>query len=90
MIFAGTSIQDPPDYKAWVRTLVCDDHGCRPAEPEQVATYPPFAREPGTEWRSRIERTSNEQYTKPRAEVEAKITQFFLRETSEGKQRRKK
>src|ERR1700688_5169808 len=24
MIFGGTSIQDLPDYKAWVRTLVCD------------------------------------------------------------------
>jgi hypothetical protein len=27
---------------------------------KQVATYPPYTREPGTEWRSRIERTSNE------------------------------
>src|SRR5580704_1039043 len=78
MAVPGAIIQDLPDYKAWVRTLVCDDHGCRPAEPEQVATYPPFTREPGTEWRSRIERTSNERYTRPRTMVEAKITQFLL------------
>ena len=78
MVFPGAIIQDLPDYKAWVRTLICDDHGCRPAEPEQVATYPPFTREPGTEWRSRIERTSNERYTKPRAAVEAKIGRFLL------------
>jgi hypothetical protein len=78
MVFPGAIIQDLPDYKAWVRTLVCDDHGCRPAEPEQVATYPPFTREPGTEWRSRIERTSNERYTKPRATIEAKLTRFLL------------
>jgi hypothetical protein len=78
MVFPGAVIQDLPDYRAWVRTLVCDDHGCRPAEPEQVATYPPFSRQPGTEWRSRVERTSNERYTKPRAVVEAKIVRFLL------------
>jgi hypothetical protein len=78
MIFPGAIIQDLPDYRAWVRTLVCDDHGCRPAEPEQIATYPPLIREPGTEWRSRIEHTSSERYTKPRAGVEAKIGRFLL------------
>jgi hypothetical protein len=78
MVFPGAIIQDLPDYKAWVRTLICDDHGCRPAEPEQIATYPPFTREPGMEWRRRIERTSNERYTKPRAAVETKITRFLL------------
>ena len=78
-MLSGPSIQDLPDYKAWVRTLVCDDNGCRPAAPEQVATYPPSTREPGTEWRSRIERTNNERYTKPRAAVEAKIARFLLR-----------
>ena len=55
MAYPGAVIQDLPDYRAWVRTLVCDDSGCRPAEPEQVATYPPLTREPGTEWCSRIE-----------------------------------
>jgi hypothetical protein len=78
MVFPGAIIQDLPDYKAWVRTLTCDDHGCRPTEPEQVATYPPFTREPGTEWRNRIERTSNERYTRQRAEVEAKLARFLL------------
>jgi hypothetical protein len=78
MMFPGASIQDLPDYRAWVRTLVCDDHGCRPAEPEQVATYPPSSKNLGTEWRSRIERTSNERYTKPRAAVEVKIRRLLL------------
>jgi len=86
MVFPGAIIQDLPDYKAWVRTLVCDDHGCRPAEAEQVVTYPPFMREPGTEWRSRIERTSNERYTKPRADVEEKIGRFLLGGTGEKEQ----
>src|SRR5580704_5234868 len=78
MVFPGAIIQDLPDYQAWVRTLICDDHGCRPAVPEQVATYPPLTREPGTEWRARIERTSNERYTKPRAAVDAQLTRFLL------------
>jgi len=78
MVFPGAVIQDLPDYRAWVRTLVFDDHGCRPAEPEQIATYPPLTREPGTEWRSRIERASNERYTMPRRTVEAKIDRFLL------------
>jgi hypothetical protein len=78
MAFPGATIQDLPDYKAWVRTLVCDDHGCWPAAPERVATYPPFTKEPGTEWRSRIVRTSNERYTKPRGAVEATLTRFLL------------
>ncbi len=78
MAFPGAVIQDLPDYRAYVRTLVCDDNGCRPMEPEQVATYPPFRKDRNAEWRSRIVRTSNERYTKQRAEVEAKIARFLL------------
>ena len=85
MVFPGAIIQDLPDYRAWVRTLICDEHGCRPAEAEQVATYPPFTKEPDTEWRCRIERTSNERYTKPRATIEAKLTRFLLGEVREAK-----
>ena len=78
MAFPGAIIQDLPDYRAWVRTLICDDQGCRPAEAEQIATYPPSTRGPNTEWRSKIERTSNERYTKPRSRVEAEIARFLL------------
>ncbi len=76
--YSGAVIQDLPDYRAWVRTLVCDDHGCRPAEPEQIATYPPLTSEPGVEWRGRIVRTSNERYTKPRHAVDGRIERFLL------------
>ena len=78
MAYPGVVIQDLPDYRAWVRTLVCDNNGCRPAEPLQVATYPPFTKQPDREWRSRIERTSNERYTNPRVVVESKIARFLL------------
>jgi hypothetical protein len=78
MAYPGAVIQELPDYRAWVRTLVCDNEGCRPAEPEQIATYPPLSRKPGTEWRSRIECTSNERYTKSRAAVEGNVERFLL------------
>ena len=83
-MFPGAVIQDLPDYKAYVRTLTCDETGCRPAEPEQVATYPPLTKDRDAEWRSRIERTSNERYTRPRAEVDARIARFLLRATKLG------
>ena len=81
MVFPGAVIQDLADYKAYVRTLQCDDTGCRPVEPEKIATYPPYARTHDSEWRSHIERTSNERYTKSRREVEAAITRFLLRDS---------
>ena len=79
--FPGAVIQDLADYRAYVRTLKCDDNGCRPAEPEKVATYPPFRKTQNAEWRSRIERSSNERYTKPRSEVEVMIGRFLGRPT---------
>jgi hypothetical protein len=88
MAFPGAIIQDLPDYRAWVRTLICDDDGCRPAEAEPMATYPPFTGAPGMEWRSRIERASNERYTKPRAEIEARLARFLLRENKGGEMRK--
>jgi hypothetical protein len=80
MAFAGAAIQDLPDYRAYVRTLHCDDRGCWPAEPERIATYPPFLKNSNAEWRRKIERTSNERYTNPRALVEAQIARFLLRQ----------
>jgi hypothetical protein len=82
MVFPGAVIQDLADYKAFVRTLTCDDRGCWPAAPERIATYPPYKKTQNAEWRSRIERTSNERYTKPRAAIEAAIAKFLL--TSAG------
>jgi len=79
MVFPGAVIQDLADYKAYVRTLKCDDTGCWPMEPVRVATYPPFGKTQNAEWRSRVERTSNERYTRPRSVVEAEIARFLLR-----------
>jgi hypothetical protein len=79
MAFPGAVIQDLPDYRAYVRTLTCDDTGCWPAEPQMIATYPPFTQR-HIEWRSKIERASNERYTRQRNAAEATIARFLLRE----------
>ncbi|HEY4360365.1 MAG TPA: DUF87 domain-containing protein [Bryobacteraceae bacterium] len=81
MVFPGLVIQDLPDYQAYIRTLTCDANGCRPTEAERVSTYPPLSRGKDAEWRSRIERASNERYTKPRVAVEEQITRFLLGKT---------
>jgi hypothetical protein len=77
MAFPGAVIQDLPDYRAYVRTLTCDHNGCWPAEPQMIATYPPFTQH-NIEWRSKIERTSNERYTRQRNAAEATIARFLL------------
>jgi len=77
MAFPGAIIQDLPDYRAYVRTLACDDTGCWPTEPQMIATYPPFTQR-HIEWRGKVERTSNDRYTKPRIRVESEIAHFLL------------
>ena len=76
--YGGAVIQDLPDYRAYVRTLTCDHNGCWPTEPQMIATYPPFTQH-HIEWRSKIERTSNQRYTTQRALAEATIAHFLLR-----------
>jgi hypothetical protein len=78
MIFPGAVIQDLPDYKAYVRTLMCDKTGCWPADVERVATYPPLRKSRDAEWRNKIERTSNERYTNPRTAVDVRIARFLI------------
>ena len=85
MVFPGAVIQDLPDYRAYVRTLTCDANGCRPTEPERIATYPPFLKNSGAEWRIKVERTSSERYTRPRAEIEVQIARFLRRQHEEEK-----
>jgi len=84
MHFPGAVIQDLPDRTAYVRSLTCDDKGCRPSEVECVAVYPP-CKTPNAEWRSKTVRTSNERYTRPRAEVDQAIRRFLLSEAGTEK-----
>jgi hypothetical protein len=74
------ALQDLPDYKAYVRTLVQNDDGAgQPSGPHLVSTYPPFLRTMGNADRARVIRTSTERWTKPRAELEAKLVRFLKR-----------
>ena len=84
MLSPGAYIQDLPDHQAYVRTLTCKDGVCEPADPQVIATYPPFRRAGDAEWRSRIVRSSNERYTRPRAQVDAEIARFLMRAEPEG------
>jgi hypothetical protein len=84
MLSPGAYIQDLPDHQAYVRTLTCKDGVCEPADPQVIATYPPFGRTRDTEWRSKIVRASNERYTRPRDHVDAEIARFLMRTEPEG------
>jgi len=64
--------------QGYVRTLKCDDAGCRPLSRNASPPIPQYRRTQNAEWRSRIERTNNERYTNPRAAVESAIAKFFL------------
>jgi len=81
MVFPGAMVQELHelrDFKAYVRTLVCDERGCEPSQPARMATYPPSAKERGAGWRENIIRTSNERFTRSRAEVDAAIARFMV------------
>ena len=70
-------LQDLADYRAYVRTLVCDENGCEPSEPERIATVPPGPRRKRMARAETVIRVSNERYTRPRSETEAKIAHFL-------------
>ena len=78
-LFPGASLQDLPDYTAYVRTLTCDDNRCEPTEPLKMTTYPPPRRLKGNAAKARIVRRSAECYTRPRKEVDASIARFLMR-----------
>jgi len=75
------ALQDLPDYKAYVRTQRQNDLGVgQPTGPHLVSTYPPFSKTSCEADRIRVIRTSTERWTKPRAELEAKLARFLRRE----------
>ena len=79
LVIPPASLQELEDYRAYVRTLVCDGTHCWPNEAEKFATYPPGPRGRGMGNMDRIIRLSNLRYTRPRAEVDAGIARFLGR-----------
>ncbi len=88
----GVVIQDIHELKdrtAYVRRLICDEHGCEPSQPEQIATFAPFQRSPNTAWRSSIVRASNHVYARPRREVDEEIARFMQKKYTAPEEPRK-
>lgn len=69
-------LQDLPDYSVYVRSLLRDKNNpSRPHEPKLLQAVPPLEFAPrNTE---RIIKASHERFTRPRVEVERKLTKFL-------------
>lgn len=75
----ASNLQDLEDYKVYVRTLTQSPRGASsPSGPHVVTTYPPFGPPRRNASHDDITRVSLARYTKPRAEVDAKIKRFLL------------
>lgn len=81
MAINAAQLQDLPDYKLYVRTLVSIGEDERaisaPSHPRRVTAYPPFTNDGNTAKREAIIRTSAERYCRQRSEVEERISQFL-------------
>jgi len=74
-------LQSIPDYRAFVRTLIENGDGVgQPTGPHLVSTYPPFPKTARNADRENVIKTSTRGWTKPRAELEAKLVRFLKRE----------
>jgi len=70
-------LQDLPDFKLYIRTLMNDTHGAtKPHEPKLVKALPPLTAD-DTNTRENVIRTSLQRFSRPRAEVEAKLNRFI-------------
>ncbi len=80
----AVNLQDLPDYAFYVRTLKRLERKTGPASspttPHLVNVYKPFPPPHRQANRERVIRTSAEGWTKPRAELEAKLVRFLQRE----------
>lgn len=74
--FPADDLHELPNYKAYVRTL----RDNAPSGPHRVTTYAPLAKTSRDADRATVIRVSNERWTKPRAEIEAKLARFLRRE----------
>ncbi|HEV8039831.1 MAG TPA: type IV secretion system DNA-binding domain-containing protein [Bryobacteraceae bacterium] len=75
------TLQDLPDYEAYVRTLVANSDGVgQPTGPHLVSTYPPFPKTARNADREHVIETSTRSWTRSRAELEANLVRFLKRE----------
>jgi hypothetical protein len=81
MTISAAQLQELPDYKLYVRTLVSvgEDEKLTtlPSRPGQVTTYPPFTNNKEKAERETIIRASAGRYCRRREEVEERIRRFL-------------
>jgi hypothetical protein len=81
MAINAAQLQDLPDYKLYVRTLVSigedEKEVAMPSQPRRVTAYPPFTNDGNTAKREAIIRTSTQRYCRKRSEVEERIARFL-------------
>jgi len=73
LIVPATELQNLPDYKAYVRTLV----NGRPQDPFLLQSFPPFGKTHRENSVERVLRTSGERYGWERARVEKGLARFL-------------
>ena len=69
-------LQDLPDFKLYIKTLMNSQGATKPHEPKLVKALPPLTAD-DTNTRENIIRTSLQRFSRPRAEVEAKLNRFI-------------
>ena len=72
LIVPASELQNLPDYKAYVRTLV----NGRPQDPYLLQSFPPFPKTQRENSVERVLRTSGQRYGRERAAVEYRIGGF--------------
>lgn len=73
VLLPASQLQDLPDYKVYIRTMIQG----RPTGPHRVNTLPPIDKTGRENQREKIVKTSLERYSRPRAEIEARLNRFL-------------
>lgn len=73
LMLNAAQLQDLPDYKIYLRTLVRGE----PSGPHRVSTFPPLSKSGTENDHETVVRTSLERFGRPRIEVEAKLNRFL-------------
>jgi type IV secretory pathway TraG/TraD family ATPase VirD4 len=80
VIVPATELQNLPDYKLYVRTLL----NGRPQDPYLVQSFPPFPKTQRENSVERVLRTSGQRYGRERAAVEHRIGRFLQAGAANG------
>lgn len=74
IIIPATELQNLPDYKLYIRTLLDG----RPQEPFLVRNFPPFSKSGSETTAEKVVRTSGQRYGRERRNVERNLKTFLM------------